>query len=498
VEDLSDDTTACMQQNNFEKAKVHFEKGLNFLNHRMYDLSEKEFYLCLELLPDRLSVIENLIKIFVLKKEVSKLDSFLKKYDHIKEKKEIQFGIAHKEYFNKNYDDSIRICKNLLNFSELEIEALILLAENNLRKKEFLNSLKIYKRILYKKRDFETYYFIGNLLFEIGKTRQALYYHRKSFKMNNQNKSNLWNLSLCLLKLKFFTEGFEFYDTRWELNLQVKKHTNIPLATETTEILNKKILIWDEQGLGDTIQFSRFVIDLIKYSKQITLVVNKKLKNLLSHISPFIKVFDYEMLDIEKEKFDFQLPICSLPRLLEIKKIEDISYYPLKLPKFSFSNSIDKNTLNVGIAWSGNPNYSHDEYRSIPFHYFKKIFNLKRTNFYKLSKDLKNIESREHEFYNIKDLGNNDFYTISHIMKDLDIVISCDTSIIHLSGILGVNSILLLNFNSDWRWFDNNKTTPWYPSVKIIKQKEFNNWQYVFDQLNNEITRIHEQKFTLV
>ena len=302
-------------------------------------------------------------------------------------------------------------------------------------------------------------------------------------------------MSLCLLKLKDLTKGFQLYETRWLIKkAEKKKYTNIPLATDISQIFNKKILIWQEQGLGDTIQFSRFVIDLNKYSKNITLVVHKKLKDLLSYISPLVRVIEYDLLDLEKEKFDFQLPICSLPKFLEIKKIEDISYYKLQLPKKNIRN-LDYNILNIGLAWSGNPNYPKDEYRSIPFKYFKRILNFNKTNFYKLSKDLRIQELLDYNSYNIIDLGDKDFSDLSHLVKDLDLVISSDTSIIHLSGILGINSILLLNFNSDWRWFDCYKTTPWYPSVKIIKQKKLNDWEYVFDQLYDEIKVIYKIKF---
>ena len=484
-----------MNQNNFEKAKVHFEKGLNFFNNFEYDLSEKEFLFCLELVPDRLSAVSNLIKIYIVKEDTVKLKDFLEKLNHIKHQKEIQFGIAYSDYFNNKYDNSIEICNNLLSFPELVLEVLSLLAVNYIKKKQFLTSLKIYKKILLKKKDFEIYYNIANLLFKLGRTRQAYYFFKKSNNLNPEHKSTLWGMSLCLLTLKELTKGFQLYETRWAIkDAKKKRYTNIPLATDISQIFNKKILIWQEQGLGDTIQFSRFVIDLNKYSKNITLVVHKKLKDLLSYISPLVRVIEYDLLDLEKEKFDFQLPICSLPKFLEIKKIEDISYYKLQLPKKNIRN-LDYNILNLGLAWSGSPNYLNDEYRSIPFKYFKKILNFNETNFYKLSKDLRIQELLDYNSYNIIDLSDKDFSDLSHLVKDLDLVISADTSIIHLSGILGINSILLLNFNSDWRWFDSYKTTPWYPSVKIIKQKKLNDWGPVFDQLNDEIKFIHKKKF---
>ena len=79
-------------------------------------------------------------------------------------------------------------------------------------------------------------------------------------------------------------------------------------------------------------------------------------------------------------------------------------------------------------------------------------------------------------------------------MKELDLVVSSDTSIIHLAGILNVKSILLLNYNSEWRWFNDKKKTIWYPSVDIIKQKKFNSWDYVFLELKRRIEKIILEK----
>ena len=95
----------------------------------------------------------------------------------------------------------------------------------------------------------------------------------------------------------------------------------------------------------------------------------------------------------------------------------------------------------------------------------------------------------------MKDLGHNSIHEISKIISQLDLVISSDTSIIHLAGILNVKSILLLNFNSDWRWFNDTKKTIWYPSVDIIKQKKFDSWENVFKELETKLKElIHKKK----
>ena len=148
----------------------------------------------------------------------------------------------------------------------------------------------------------------------------------------------------------------------------------------------------------------------------------------------------------------------------------------------------ENNKLNIGLAWSGNQNYYLDEYRSIPFKNFKNLLNIDNVNFYKLSQNIRNEEFIEYNSIpNLFDLGEKSLYEISQILEDLDLVISSDTSIIHLAGILNINSILLLNYNSDWRWFRDVKNTIWYPSVRIIKQVKFNSWEYVFNELIEKI-----------
>ena len=485
-----------MNQTAFDKAKLHFENGIKFFNDLRYDLAENEFLFSLQLAPDRLSIIDNLIKVYIKNEDKNKLDAFLKKFQHLKNKTEVRFGLAYKEYFNNQYDKSIEICNSLLNIKEIEIQILDLLASNYKKKKDFLSAIKIYRKILpVSRKNFEIFYNIGTLLFNLGKTKQANFFFKKSNDLNKNHNSTLWNLSLCALSFKDFYNGFLLYETRWlKNNPQIKKFTHIKSANNINEILNKKILIWDEQGLGDTMQFSRFVIQLTKYSKDITLVVNKKLKNLLSHFSPKIKVLDYDLLD--EKSFDFQIPICSLPRLLKVKQIKEIPYYKLELPiqKKNILN-LNKEKLNIGLAWSGNPNYPNDEYRSIPFKYFYNLLDFKNVNFFKLFKGLRVNELSDFNSYNILDLGEKDFLDLSYCVKELDLVISSDTSIIHLCGILGINSILLLNFNSDWRWSNDNQNTYWYPSVQIIKQQELNNWETVFEQLIRKLKSTYKEKF---
>ena len=486
-----------MNTEKFKEAKLNFEEGIQLFNEKNYNLAEIKFLDSLKLVPDRISVIGNLIKIYILTIQEKKLNNILKEYQNFKNEKEFLFGLAFKLYFDKNFKESIEICEKIITHKDIKYSIQDLLASNYKKLNNFLKALIIYKKkLLEKKKDYKIYYNIGCLFFEIGKINQAYYYFEKSRNLNPNNSDIIWRLSLCALTLKDLKNGFLLYEDRWKRqNHPTKKFENIKSPNKIYEINNKKILIWDEQGLGDTVNFSRFVIDIMKYTKDITFVVNKKLKDILVYLNPKIFVTDYESLN--EVDFDFQIPIGSLPKLLNISNINDINFYKLPLPRKKNNKFFKNDKFNIGLAWSGNPNYPMDKYRSISLSKFDKLLQFKNYNFYKLSKTTNNTELvNQNNYSNIFDFGDKSLYEICEILKELDVVISADTSINHLAGILGVNSILLLNYNNDWRWFDNKDHNSWYPSVKIIKQTKFNSWEDVFNNLILEVNKIYEKKFS--
>ena len=484
-----------MNSDIFLKAKKHFLDGLKLFQNENYNLAEKKFLLSLELIPNRLSTIDNLLKIYIKTDNKEKLADLLKKSQEFKHDKIILAGTAYKDFLFGNYDSSIEICNKLIEEKYLEYQFLDLKASNFKKQKKFFNVIKIYKHLLFfKEKEFLTLCNIGRLFYELGKIHQAKFFFDKSKKIKSNYIPNLWHLSLCNLTQGNLKDGFFLYENRWEINENnFKKFQHINELTNLSNIQDKKILIWDEQGLGDTIHFSRFVIDLLEYTKTITFAVNSKLKDLLNHLHLNIDVVEYD--DVNKKDFDFQLSVCSLPRLLKISSIKDISFYKLLIPnKNEKIKNFDNSKLNIGIAWFGNNEYIKDEYRSISFDYFDNILNLKNTNFYKLNKGFNKNEFQKFRTYeNLYDYGDRNFFDLCYLINKLDLVISSDTSIIHLCGTLGIKCILLLNYNADWRWFSDDKITAWYPSVEIIRQKKFNDWNSVFEILEKKIELIKKK-----
>ena len=485
-----------MNSNSLNQAKSRFLEGIKFFNEENYGLAEENFLQSLNLAPQRLSVISNLIRIYIITKQIQKLDEILNKYRNFNKEKEILFGEAYSFFFKENFDQSIRICNQIINNKDIKYPVQDLLASNFKKKGNFLGALKIYKsKLLENRNDYKIYYNIGCLLFELGKIHQANYYFIKSKNLNPKFADISWRQSLCALTLKDFKNGFLLYEDRWKReNHPNKKFDNIKSPNDISEIKDKKILIWDEQGLGDTINFSRFVIDILKFTKKVTFVVDKKLKDILSNLDTKIYVVDYESL--KEINYDFQIALGSLPKLLNILTTDDIKFYRLSLPEKKIKKKfINNDKFNIGLAWSGNPNYPMDKYRSISFDKFDKLLQMKKFNFYKLSKTTeKSVLINSKTSSNIFDFGDKSLFEISEIIKELDLVISADTSINHLAGIIGVSSILLLNYNNDWRWFNDKNKNHWYPSVKIIKQTKFNSWDNVFEDLIVEVEKLYKKK----
>lgn len=484
-----------MNQNNLEKAKKYFNEGLKCFNSKDYIAAETEFFEALKLYPNRISVIINILQVYFVTEDLNKIKIFLSRF---KDHRIISLIKAYQYYLLKKYDKSVTESKNLLNseFEDIRPQIYDLLAKNFFKKENFLQTLFCYKKIKsINKNDYLNYYNIGCLFLLLGKKKQAYYYFKRSNNINSEDNLVIWNLAWCSLALGYLDTGFKLFEKRWDIiEGHKKKFVNIKEINNLKDILDKKVLVWDEFGLGDVIQFSRFVINLLKYTKKITLVVNKSLVEFLKFLDRDIKVTTYENLDLKD--IDYQISICSLPRILRIKNFQDITFKKILLPNTCYQDfhkyNITDDVLNIGIAWSGNPKNTNDIYRSIPFKNFESILKLPRTRFFRLHQ---NLETNMSSNVNITNFGDKNFFELSYYLKKLDLVISVDTSIIHLCGILEIKGILLLNLNSDWRWFLDDNQTIWYPTIKIFKQKKYANWKNVFEKLNSEILLLCKKKF---
>lgn len=321
---------------------------------------------------------------------------------------------------------------------------------------------------------------------------EAIVMHEKAIAINpNYAEAHYWNKSLIYLSKGDLKEGFELYECRWQQDVSLlKRNFTQPLWLGKDSLNGKTILVHSEQGLGDTLQFCRYIPMVVKLNVKVIFEVEKPLLPLLKQIEGVVEfIIKGETLP----SFDYHCPLLSLPHafnttletippvLSNIKISEDkINYWKEKLKNISKPK--------IGLVWNGNPEHKNDHNRSLSL---DKLINFlpKEFEYISLQKEIRTEDKSVLENSNISFFGNelNDFEDTSALIQNVDLVVSVDTSVAHLAGTLNKKTFVLLPFSPDWRWMLNRDDSPWYPSVKLFRQKEIANWDSVLKELNDSI-----------
>ena len=340
---------------------------------------------------------------------------------------------------------------------------------------------------------------LGRTYLELRNFDKALLNFNKVKKINPTDYNNLFAIGKTYLSMEKYDEGFRYYEYRKYLNntdaiRYVKKNYNSD-ELYSYDIVNKKILILSEQGFGDTIQFSRY-LDFLKKNNEIIFLINKKL-NFLFKNSNLKLINNLE----EITEHDYFQNLLSLPKIYyENKKsfVNNINY--IKTDKDTDSKWSQRlkniNKLKIGIFWQGNKNYYGDDKRSIPLHEFEQIIKNNKYSIISLQKNLGVEQIKQNNYekyildYSLEIDNNEDAYKDSiSILRNLDLVITSDSSIAHLAATMNINTWIALSYNPDWRWYIEIKKSVFYNTIKIFQQKKPGNWQSVFDEINNALLK---------
>ena len=261
---------------------------------------------------------------------------------------------------------------------------------------------------------------------------------------------------------------------------------------------NEVLYITSEQGYGDNIQFSRFVPYVAKKFKKVYYAVDESLYDLFKR--SFKKYKNVEII-----KFGVFKPYNKFLMIMDIQNLLNISYHniPQQEPYMITDEEKDYNDkiqffrgdeLKIGLNWRAKGMGLRDAvYRTIDApYYFKKLFELEGNKYY--SFQMNDIFEMCEKYPQIVDLEEHiqTFDDTASLLKNLDVLITVDTALAHLAGAMGVKTYLLLCKAPDWRCFDNDKKTEWYPSVTIIKQHDRRTWEDVAEELFNEIAGLRK------
>ena len=437
---------------NFNIAKNFFETGEDFFLKKKYDEAEKNFNLSLKFLPDRVSTLINLGLCKIKLKEYDKCLEIINKIQTLNHNS-FDFQNLKSLYYGETlqFKKAIDEINKCLNFKNL----------NNFDKSNLLN----YKGIAYSK---------------LSKYEESIKLQKEAVKLNENNFDAQCNLGFNNLVLENFEIGWKQYEFRLKKNnLDISKYPK-----KISDIKNKKILIKAEQGIGDVIMFSRFLTDLLFYTTDITVEIPSVLKNFFRNDQ-----FNFTTKKtIKLNNFDFEIFIGSLPYLLNKKNNFKIKSNLLNSQIFNAQVPKDK-SYKVGLAWSGNENFKYDKLRSLELKYLSKLFSLKNQNveFFCLQKDIRENDKEYFEKVKIKYLGDLNFFEVSKNIINFNLIISSDTSLLHLASTLGIKTFGLISNIPDWRWSLDRDDSYWYDNLTLFRKKQNENWEDVIDRVYIEV-----------
>jgi tetratricopeptide (TPR) repeat protein len=341
----------------------------------------------------------------------------------------------------------------------------------------------------------EAYNNKGNSLQKLGNFLEAIDSFDNANKIDPDYSDAIYNKSFCQLILGDFKNGLKSYEARWTRKRATKyPYSQISRLNNLNELKNKSLIVFSEQGLGDCIQFSRYIFKLLDCgAKKIIFEVNKKLKNLISYQFKKFKNIDVVEFGENLVLTDFQISLLSLPLLFSttVKTVPVTERYfnisEQKKINLNHKIKLNNNKINVAIACSGYQKFDNYHKKQINLKYFLPL--LKYCNLFLVQnrvdeEDQLCLKKNPEIIFIGKEIV--DFEDMGAIIENIDLVISVDTVFAHLAGALGKKTFLILSEYSDWRWLLDTKNSIWYNSLTLFrKKKEDDSWKKIFKEIVN-------------
>ncbi len=341
-------------------------------------------------------------------------------------------------------------------------------------------------------------YLINNLgiaLKESGQLDEAIECFEKAFSIDSDYHITQLSIGVVSLAKGDFSRGWRLYENRRIDQPQDYKKFDRSKEWQGEDLSGKKILIHEEQGLGDAIQFIRFVDLLKKQGGVVSFSIPSKMERLLRTYGEDLNLLSKQEVHEIAAQFDFHAYMMSLPLRLDVNDAGAIpssaSYLSAESELIEkWGDRIGKNGYKIGINWQGNSRGDIDNGRSTQLECFRPLAELPDVRLISLQKQggVQQLESLpadlavEH-FNDEIDSGDDAFVDTAAIMSSLDLVVTTDTSIAHLAGALGIPVWVALKKVPDWRWGVSEDRTPWYPSMRLFRQLEFGEWDAVFESM---------------
>ena len=341
---------------------------------------------------------------------------------------------------------------------------------------------------------------LGNTYRDLGRWHDADLQYRRAMRLAPDSPRVRFNRALLLLLLGRFEEGWTEYEWRWLLFPQHKRTFLQPRWLDA-DVGGKTVLLYAEQGLGDTIQFARYAPLVAQRGARVILECHAELHPLLRQLPGVAQCLKRgEPLP----SFDYHAPLLSMPLSFQTFSVDAI---PGGVPYLRADDekaqawrgrlSSEPAAMRIGVAWAGDPTHKLDLMRSCALKDFAPLADLDGVAFYSLQKGARGAKPGDAPpgmrfFDYTADL--HDFADTAALMSALDLVISVDTSIVHMAGALGRPVFTLLPFNPDFRWLLDRSDSPWYPTMKLFRPPRPHDWESVFAAVKADVSQMLRER----
>ena len=335
---------------------------------------------------------------------------------------------------------------------------------------------------------------LGTALQRLGKVEGAISCFERALQIQPESPEVQRNLAMALLLTGDYEHGLALYEQRRRIaKTSVKRDFRQPLW-DGSDLRGQTILLHDEQGLGDTLQFVRFVPMVQARGGRVILECQPPLQRLLQ--SQQLGIEQVIADGQRRPHFDLQCPLISLAYLLQTT----LDTIPANIPYLHADAALaqywhrelvaHRDRKKIGLGWAGSPVHRNDRDRSFTLDVLVPLAKLPDVQFFSLQKgeparqaaggggDLELID-RTHELA--------DFADTAALVANLDAVVSADTSVAHLAGAMGKPTALLLPFAPDWRWLIDRDDSPWYPTMRLFRQPKRGDWHSSVQSLVNQL-----------
>jgi tetratricopeptide (TPR) repeat protein len=353
-----------------------------------------------------------------------------------------------------------------------------------------------YDRAIALKPDYaDAYNNRGTALLDLKRMDEALASYAQAIAIKPDYADGFWNRALCRLLLGRCNEGWSDYEWRWNTDRMAPERRNFkrPQWFGKTDIAGKSILLHAEQGYGDAIMAARYVRRVIEKGARVILEAPAPLVPLLAEIEGVLQVVakGYQL-----PAFELHCPFMSLPLAFGTT----LSTIPAGIPYLSVPKMHAEKWLQrlprsdkprVGITWTGSPTHKRDHERSIALRRMLPVLSRTDLQLFSVQKFLREEDAeilQDHP--HITNLGDSieTFADTAAIISTLDLVLSVDTSVVHLAGALGKPVWIMLPFVPDWRWLLDRDDSPWYPTARLFRQSRIDDWEGVIEQVSKKLS----------